>query len=209
MVKKAILILVIILNQIIISTVIQNPRTLTEMHDTPNFPLIEQPDSITCGPTSTTMLLNYYGIEATVTSVKQRTKTHWFTYKGEAIGLTLPTYIQVALVSYGVESQIETGTIRKLKRYVDKGRLPIVLVRSGQKTWHYIVVIGYDQDNIIIADPGWGEKRKIATKTFDDAWSFTGNLEGNYYGSDFYGNILRKVDIMNVADHILIVPKTS
>jgi hypothetical protein len=209
MLNKAILIIIIVLNQIIISTLIRNPRALSETYDTPEFPLIEQPDGITCGPTSTTMLLNYYGIEATVTSVKQRTKTHWFTYKGEAIGLTLPTYIQVALASYGIETQIETGTIRKLKHYVSEGRLPIVLVRSGQKTWHYVVVIGYDQDNILIADPGWGERRKIATKTFNDAWSFTGNLEGDYFGSDFYGNILRKVDLVNVTDHVLVVPRTS
>jgi len=204
--KKIILAIVIFLNQLLAITVMRNPNQFPESYLTTNFPTLEQPDGITCGPTSATMLLNYYGFKTTLSEVKKVTKTHWFTYQSEAIGLTIPTYLDAALDAHGLHAKIETGTIRKLKWYVSKNQLPIVLVRSGQKTWHYIVVVGYDKGNIIIANPGSGTIYPISTKDFNAAWSFTGDLNGEHLGTDFYAEILKKVDLVNVTDHVMIVP---
>ena len=203
MVKKILILIIIVLNQLLISTVILNPVNFPERSIAPPFPLIQQPDNITCGPTSTTMLLNYYGIDVSVSEVEAKTKTHWFNYKETKIGMTLPALIKHALQDYHIPAKVEYGTIRKLKYYVSRGYYPIILVRSGQKTWHYIVAIGYNRDSIIIADPGNGEKYPVFERVFNDSWSFSGNLGGEHY-SDFYGNLLKKA---GVSDHTFIVPK--
>ena len=69
------------------------------------FPLLKQPDHITCGPTSATMLLNYYGCDLTIDEVKKRTKTQWIAYKGESIGMTSPDLILHALNHFNISAK--------------------------------------------------------------------------------------------------------
>ena len=104
-----------------------------ESYSVKNFPLLEQPDQITCGPTSCAMLIGHYGYEATVQSVSKETKTKWISYKGENIGMTSPDYVRIALEKFNIRSKVKTGTLDQLKYYVSQNRLPIVLLRSGEK----------------------------------------------------------------------------
>ncbi len=142
---------------------------------------IEQPDDITCGPTSATMLLRQYGKDVSVSEVEAHTKTKWFTYKGRDIGMTSPDYVSVAINHFGVRAKLMDLTIDELKHYVSHKRPVIVLVRSGQTTWHYVVVTGYTgiiEDNMILADPAWGGKRMVKLEHFKTAWCFTSDLDG-------------------------------
>jgi hypothetical protein len=59
------------------------------------FPLIEQPDQISCGPTSCSMVLGYYGISAGIGPLKTAAGTRWYSDQfGNRVGLTLPSGIE-------------------------------------------------------------------------------------------------------------------
>jgi len=147
-------------------------------YELPEFVFLEQPDQITCGPTSAAMLLRSYGIDVSLEDVKEKSKTEWFKYDGESIGMTSPEYIPIALKSHGLPARKTRGSVQKVKSLVIQGRPPIVLLRSGTKTWHYVVVIGYTETTIIVADPGHGQRRTMATEAFVGSWDFTTDMTG-------------------------------
>ena len=169
-----------------------------------DFPFIEQPDRITCGPASATMLLNYYGVDVDLEEVRKHTKTDWFTYQETPIGMTSPDYIERALKDYKIKSKRQKSDVDHIKYYVSEERPPIVLVRSGLNTWHYVVVIGYDKQNLILADPAFGKERVITIDTFNKSWEFSGDLSGNYYGIDHWMLFIKTAE---VSEFTLIVPK--
>ena len=149
-------------------------------YEIPNFPIIAQPDNVTCGPTSITMVLAYYGVNATVDEIATSAKARWYTKKdGSVIGGTTIEYMGVAFSKFKMKSVTKRGaSLDELKSYVSQGIPVIANVRSGAMMWHFVVVVGYDDNNVIIADPGWGERRVIPINHFMGAWEFTQNLEG-------------------------------
>lgn len=142
------------------------------------FDLIEQPDGISCGPTSIQMVLKRYEYNHSLQEIRKTTKTDLYVKGDLQIGGTTPEYIEIALETFGVNSSLMVGDLDSLKWHISKNRPPIVLVRSGQKIWHYAVAIGYNEDSIILADPGCGKKITLSTKTFIEAWQFIGDLHG-------------------------------
>ena len=154
-------------------------ETFPESHEITGFPLIEQPDQITCGPTSATMVLQCYGVWVSVDEVKNKTKTQWFKHNGKPIGMTSPEYLPVAMTHFSVKSKMTRGDLNRLKYFVSQNKPVIVLLRSGKQYWHYVVVIGYDKSNVIIADPGWGKRRVLPEEHFLGSWNFTTDMQGN------------------------------
>jgi hypothetical protein len=142
------------------------------------FRFVEQPDHITCGPTSALMLLRRYGKEVELAEVQSQTKTKWLTYKGEPIGLTSPDYISRAVSYFGVSAHLRHGDLSQLKYLVSQRKPVIVLLRSGKLTWHYVVVIGYTHETIITADPSGGYRDELPVKHFLGAWTFLTDMEG-------------------------------
>jgi ABC-type bacteriocin/lantibiotic exporter with double-glycine peptidase domain len=148
-------------------------------HYVENFPLVEQPDQITCGPTSALMLLKFYGNDkVTLDQVKSQSKTHWFNYDNTPIGMTAPDVLSNALTKLGLPCKMVKGEISQLKKMISEDRPPIVLVRSGEYTWHYVVAVGYDEKTIVVADPGWGMKRTLQNEHFHGTWSFATDMTG-------------------------------
>jgi len=153
--------------------------TYPEVHEIVFETLIEQPDDITCGPTSTTMVLNRYGIDVKLNDVESKTKTEWFHYGRKPVGMTSPEFIASAMTHFGVSAKLKRGSIAELKYYVSTGKPVIVLVRSGQTTWHYVVVVGYTKEIIIIANPSSGKVEMMKAKHFIGSWEFTMDMSGN------------------------------
>jgi len=149
-----------------------------ESYEVGGFQYIEQPDGITCGPTSVTMLLKRYGKEVTLDEVKKQTKTEWLEYHGEPIGMTSPEYLPIALKHFGIDAKMLRGDLERLKYFVSQDRPPIVLLRSGDTTWHYVVVIGYTSDTIITADPASGSREVMKVEHFQGAWDFKTTMSG-------------------------------
>jgi predicted double-glycine peptidase len=154
-------------------------RDFPESFEISGFNYLEQPDEITCGPTSALMVLERYGKHHSLDDVKIQTKTKWISYSGSDIGMTSPDYVARSLKYFDVSAHMIHGSLNDLKFYVSQSRPPVVLLRSGRKTWHYVVVIGYTKDNIILADPGRGARREVKTSTFLSSWNFTSDINGN------------------------------
>lgn len=138
----------------------------------------KQPDGITCGPTSALMVLHAYGVAATLGDVKSRTKTEWFTYGGQPVGMTSPEYVSKALTGLGVPADLRKGDLDELKHHVSQNKPVIALMRSGKTTWHYAVVTGFDEGHVVLADPGPGGQRVMTTADFLGAWDFTHDMYG-------------------------------
>jgi hypothetical protein len=148
-----------------------------ETYEIKDFPIYQQPDHVTCGPTSVRMVLKRYGYDVDMKEIRKVAKTDFYV-KGEVqIGGTAPEYEQVALRDLGVPCQLKSSNIEELKHEVSQNKPVIVCVRSGKRLWHWIVVIGYTKDKIITADP-CGERIELPTTQFDNAWSFVSDLDG-------------------------------
>jgi len=167
---------------------------------------IAQPDGITCGPTSCAMVINWYGKEATVKSCKEQARTKWFEYQGQEVGMSLPDYLTFCLRSHGVPAKLESGNAHKLKYYVSEGRPPIVLLRSGDRYWHYVVVTGYGDGKIVTADPGGGRREELDEEVFLGSWDFSCDMRGDVVeGFDLFRYIVER--IAGVGGHTMIVPR--
>ena len=105
-------------------------------------------------------------------------------------GLKPPNLIKF-LKSFGLSAVCENNkNIRFLKKQINADKPVIVLIqyRKGYKkswlnTWtqgHYVVIIGYDKNRIIISDPSMGGSVKMLThKEFYECWH--DYLENNDY----------------------------
>lgn len=144
--------------------------------------LVQQPDDITCGPTTVCMLMYFYGIDISVDEIKKITKTVWYKFGDKDVGMTTPQMINYSLNNFGLKSKIKYGNIDNLKHKINDGSPCIVLVRSGEWNWHYVLVHGYDENFIFYANPSSGELEGLATDEFVGAWSWTSDLRGRSCG---------------------------
>ena len=171
-------------------------RTHPDEYTIPFDTVIAQPDDITCGPTSATMILHHYGHKGvTVDETKALTKTVWFTYRTKDIGMTSPDYLPIAMRKLGVPSQMKYGSIDTLKHDVSEGRPVIALVRSSETTWHYIVVRGFTQEKMLIADPGGGELYEMPLEKFVGCWSWNTDMDGTVCKDDYLCTLLRAAEV--------------
>lgn len=157
----------------------------------PGFPIYGQPDGISCGPTSASMVLKYYGFSAGIGPLKTQANTRWFEFGGYKVGMTHPGNLSDAMNVYTRGVGVFSATTQDLKRFVDQGRPTIVLLRSGSTTWHYVVVIGYRNDgqSFTIADPGnGGYTHEMTAANLNGAWQFSHDMEGNYIPDRKCGN---------------------
>jgi predicted double-glycine peptidase len=143
-----------------------------------NFSYVQQPDEITCGPTSTLMVIQRYGERPTLRQVESKTKTEWFTYDGHPIGMTSPEYVAEAMKQFGIKARRKTLNIDQLKHEVCQNKPVVVLLRSGFKLWHYVVVIGFTKSTIVTADPASGSREEMALSDFMGSWAFTTDMQG-------------------------------
>jgi hypothetical protein len=147
-------------------------------HEVAGFEYVTQPDQITCGPTSTLMVLRRYGKTATLAAVEAETKTKWVDYRGTPVGMTSPEYVAAALRHFGVPATLRRGSLDALQHAVSCDRPCVALLRSGPRTWHYVVVTGYTPATIVTADPGDGQRHELPVADFLGAWRFTTDMGG-------------------------------
>jgi predicted double-glycine peptidase len=197
----------ILLNQIILSFLIYNRNySYPNEYIIENFPVLKQPDQITCGPTSATMVLNYYGKTTTIEQAKIDGKTEWFKWNQKPIGMTSPDYVSMILDKNGVSSKIRYGNLGKIKYYISKNKPPILLLRTGYQYWHYVVAVGYNEKGVYLADPGYGEIKFIENRNLLLSWNFKGDMKGNEFkdGIDWFKLSLNLAEVKN---NLMIVTK--
>lgn len=176
---------------------------ISDKHVIIDFPVLQQPDNISCGPTSALMVLKHYKIDVTLDEVKAHSKTKWFEIQGKIYGMTAPDYLKYSLNQFGIKSKLTRGNLKYLKIQLFKNKPTIILLRSGNKFWHYVVAIGYNQKEIIIADPADAKIKFIKNNDFLSAWKFDGDLEGNELDFDIYRQLIKFADINSM---LMIIP---
>lgn len=96
-------------------------------------------------------------------------------------GTILPKHLRSFLRKEGFAANYFRGSLDTLKAEVEKGNPVIVFIRSykGSKTLHYVNVVGYDENNIYIAEtiedyincPSELYNRKVSNEDFLDLWN--------------------------------------
>jgi predicted double-glycine peptidase len=66
--------------------------------------------------------------------------------------------------------QTDKGTLNKLKSWLLRDYLPVVHVVVKDGCGHYMVVVGYDKENVYLVDPANGEIVKYGIPFFLGIW---------------------------------------
>jgi predicted double-glycine peptidase len=62
------------------------------------------------------------------------------------------------------------GSFAALKARIDAGQPVIVLVPERGNRYHYVVVTGASDDEVVVHDPSWGPSRPLPASDFERAW---------------------------------------
>ncbi len=139
-----------------------------------------------CGPACLAMVLSYYGTQVSINELFAATGAAPGTYVG------FGQLQRVARNHHLVFNYGQNFKLNQLKRWIDQGKPSIALVKysywsqiepgiSTQDTFtgpHFVVVVGYDDQNVYINDPNYwpprrqeGHKKAWSEVLFNLAWS--------------------------------------
>jgi ABC-type bacteriocin/lantibiotic exporter with double-glycine peptidase domain len=117
-----------------------------------------------CGPACLKIVLGYYGIIKSEKELAKMTKTSC------AKGCEEKNIVSAAK-KLGFKAYVkQKSSIAELRRLVKKGIPVIVDWFSPEEAGHYSVVVGFEKDKIILADPHFGRIKKHKTDWFAERW---------------------------------------
>lgn len=117
-----------------------------------------------CGPASLKMILSFYGINKSEKELAKLTKA------SRDKGCSEIDIVKIAK-KFGFKAHIKkNSSIIELKELTMKGIPVVVDWFSPLENGHYSVVVGFERDKIIIADPLFGKTMKHKIKWFEDRW---------------------------------------
>ncbi len=117
-----------------------------------------------CGPASLKMVLSAYGIN------RSENYLAIFTKCSRERGCDDEDIVRAAK-EFGFKGYAkQNSSIKEVKQLVKKGIPVIVEWFSPEEAGHYSVVVGFEKDKIILADPHFGEIKKHKIKWFEERW---------------------------------------
>ncbi|NQU99432.1 MAG: C39 family peptidase [Parcubacteria group bacterium] len=117
-----------------------------------------------CGPASLKMVLSSYGINKSEKYLAKLTKT------SRTEGCYEKNIIEAA-EKLGLNGYVkQKSSIRELRELVKKKVPVIVNWFSPEEGGHYSVIVGFEKNKIILADPHFGELKKYKIDWFEDRW---------------------------------------
>ena len=66
------------------------------------------------------------------------------------------------------------GDEDSVQHHLAKGRPLLALIEESPARYHYVVLVGWSNDHVVLHDPGSAPYRTVATRDFEMAWSATG-----------------------------------
>ena len=117
-----------------------------------------------CGPACLKMVLSAYGINRSEKYLAELTKSSRITGCAEE-------NILKAAVTFGFSGYIKKkSSIKEVKKLVEKGIPVIVDWFSPEEAGHYSIIVGFERDKILLADPHFGEVKKHKVDWFEERW---------------------------------------
>jgi len=117
-----------------------------------------------CGPASLQMVLAYYGKIKNEKELKKKTGA---TY----LNGTKPEEVAKVARKFKLKANYsKNNSIEGLREAIKKKNPPIIGWFSPDSGSHFSVVIGFEKNEIIIADPNMEKIRKMKIEDFSDRW---------------------------------------
>lgn len=133
--------------------------------DSLSVPLVRQAKN-GCGAASVAMVAQYWNPQSTVTP----TQIYERLYDREGGGIRLAD-MKKWLADAGYHAVTFRGQRADLDEHLQKGRPLIVGLRNGaRKQMHFVVVTGFDGDQLLVNDPTKSRPRRLSATQFDREW---------------------------------------
>jgi ABC-type bacteriocin/lantibiotic exporter with double-glycine peptidase domain len=117
-----------------------------------------------CGPASFKMILDYYGVNYSQEKLAKLTKTT------PNEGCAEEDIVRVAK-KLGFKAYIkQNSSIKEIKKLISKGIPVIVDWFSPEQAGHYSVIVGFNKNKILLADPHFGKIVKRDISWFEERW---------------------------------------
>lgn len=132
-----------------------------------SFPHIYQPNSYTCWPTSVKMLLEYYGVHATIPSLAESLACH--PQRGVENDMICHEFLGRG---FTLSSQ-KNNSLQSLYTAVSHGHPVLVnYYNHREQVGHFAVVRGFSlEENILsLADPRFWSDHRISFQDFESSW---------------------------------------
>jgi hypothetical protein len=134
----------------------------------PDRPLLDVPylpqSEALCGGAAIAMVMRYWGATAIYA------ETFAELVDAEAGGIRGRDLIG-ALEARGFETASFEGDAARIRSALDARRPPIALIEDRPGRFHYVVIVGWRDDRVIVHDPARAPFRVIAPDSFMRAWS--------------------------------------
>ncbi|HYF00993.1 MAG TPA: tetratricopeptide repeat protein [Planctomycetota bacterium] len=123
-----------------------------------------------CGPETLCAVVTYWGKPATVEELSHLVRDPKV---GGIYSADVPLYAR----RKGLKATVLEGTIGRLKKAVDRGVPPIVMVASGGGNFHFFVVSGYsDRERVVVVEEYGDRKRLLGYDEMEEIWPSAGRL---------------------------------
>lgn len=116
-----------------------------------------------CGPASLKMILSTYGINKSENYLAKLTKAN------RKKGCSENNIIKAAK-KLGFKAVKQKSSIKRLRKLVKRFSI-IVGWTSPEEGGHYSVVVGFEKDKIILADPHFGKIKRHNIRWFEGKWA--------------------------------------
>ncbi len=122
-----------------------------------------------CGPAALACVYNFYGVKQSQEMISQRV------YDEKQKG-SLNLKMLIDAREQGFEAILYSGSFEDIRSSADKGIPLILMIASGFSDYHYIVVTGYEGENVssLIAHDGHKAFAKYSRKKIQVLWESTG-----------------------------------
>jgi len=130
-----------------------------------DVPYLPQTEAL-CGGAAAAMLFRYWGDAHA--SVQQ-----FEPLVDRAAGGIADTALVAAIASRGWTTATLTGSIEVLRAELAAHRPPIILIADRPQRYHYVVVVGFGDRDVLVHDPTWGPARRVPVESLQRTWEAT------------------------------------
>jgi hypothetical protein len=130
-----------------------------------DVPFVPQSEAL-CGGAAAAMVLRYWGTR----SVHAEDFAPLVDESAEGIQLGA---LSRAITGRGWRATPFSGTPTDVQRHLSRGRPVIALVEDRPGRYHYVVVVAWTSDRVVVHDPAYGPFRVSDVGTFEHAWAVT------------------------------------